>query len=238
MKSKRGRPPRGEYAGKTAVMNFRIRPDTKRLLEEAAEKSGRTLSQETEHQLRRALVDMRSGPTHALMQVIGSTIDSLVNLRDPKAKWHDDPYLFEQAMAAVRAALEIFRPEGPPPPQATEEVLALGGRRQAELSVAEMLREIQVADLATSLEKQSRHQRGMARLRADLGPLADRPRIYGRTASETRQEHELGREFMALHRKAIKTPAAITAEEKQRYRALWEQLREQERIRTRTGEEK
>ena len=52
-KSKRGRPPGGEYAEKSAVMNFRIRPDTKRLLQQAAHMSGRTLSQETEHQIRK-----------------------------------------------------------------------------------------------------------------------------------------------------------------------------------------
>jgi hypothetical protein len=54
-KTKRGRRPQGEYAGKTGVMSFRIRPDTKAALREAATTSGRSLSQEAEHRLRQGL---------------------------------------------------------------------------------------------------------------------------------------------------------------------------------------
>jgi TraY domain len=50
-KTRRGRRPQGEYAGKTGVMSFRIRPDTKAALREAATTSGRSLSQEAEHRL-------------------------------------------------------------------------------------------------------------------------------------------------------------------------------------------
>jgi hypothetical protein len=46
---KRGRVPKGEYAGKTEVMSFRITPDTKVALRRAAAASGRSLSQEAEH---------------------------------------------------------------------------------------------------------------------------------------------------------------------------------------------
>jgi TraY domain len=51
----RGRAPKGEYAGKTQVMSFRLTPDTKAALRRAAARSGRSLSQETEHRLRRGL---------------------------------------------------------------------------------------------------------------------------------------------------------------------------------------
>src|SRR3977135_2623120 len=49
----RGRAPKGEYAGKTEVMSFRLTPDTKAALRRAAATSGRSLSQEAEHRLRR-----------------------------------------------------------------------------------------------------------------------------------------------------------------------------------------
>jgi hypothetical protein len=53
----RGRAPKGEYAGKIEVMSFRLTPDTKAALRRAAATSGRSLSQETEHRLRRGLDD-------------------------------------------------------------------------------------------------------------------------------------------------------------------------------------
>jgi TraY domain len=53
----RGRAPKGEYAGKTEVMSFRLTPDTKAALRRAAATSGRSLSQEAEHRLRRGLDD-------------------------------------------------------------------------------------------------------------------------------------------------------------------------------------
>ena len=59
---KRGRVPKGEYAGKTEVMSFRITPDTKTALRRAAATSGRSLSQEAEHRLRRGLEPAPTGP--------------------------------------------------------------------------------------------------------------------------------------------------------------------------------
>jgi hypothetical protein len=54
-KARRGRAPQGEYAGKTGVLSFRIRPDTKTALRKAAAAANRSLSQEAEHRLRRGL---------------------------------------------------------------------------------------------------------------------------------------------------------------------------------------
>ena len=153
-KSKRGRPPGGEYAEKSAVMNFRIRPDTKRLLQQAAHMSGRTLSQETEHQLRRALVEMGAGPTYAFLQTIGQAVDSLVNFKDPKASWLHDPYLYRQARNAITAALDLFQPEGTPPETATER-FELGGTQQGRVAMLELLRQIQLANSSIPLAENS-----------------------------------------------------------------------------------
>src|SRR5262245_17023634 len=52
---KRGRRPKGEYPEKKRVFASRIREDTWGMLRQAATRSGRSVSQEFEHQLRRGL---------------------------------------------------------------------------------------------------------------------------------------------------------------------------------------
>lgn len=53
----KGPRPKGEYAGKSSVFSTRIRPDLRKNLEKAAKASGRSLSQEVEHRLRRSFVE-------------------------------------------------------------------------------------------------------------------------------------------------------------------------------------
>jgi hypothetical protein len=227
-KLKRGRPASGEYRGKSAVMSFRIRPDTKELLKKTAAASGRSLSQELEHQAHRALFEMRPGPTHALFTLIASTIDSLVNLKDPRARWTDDPYLFDQAVKATNALLEMYRPAGAPPSQ-SEELLEFGGSNIGVAAALTRLLEVQQSD-PSDATRPSRRQREIAILRADLGPLADRPLIFARTAEESRELHRTGSEFADLHRKFVRGPDTLTDDELRRYRELWrrvEQINEQ-----------
>jgi hypothetical protein len=217
MAKKRGRRPKGEYAGKSEVMSFRITPAAKAALTQASRVSGRSLSQEAEHQIRRALLDMGAGPTYALLKVIGNAIDSLVNLKNPDAHWTTDAYLFDQACKAIVGALELFRPEGTLP-ESIEDALEVGGRMQGRLAVLELLRQIQIADPSIPLVKQTPHQRALVMLQADLGQLAERPRIYGMTAEQAREEHKIAVRFNPLMRKAGKNPEAVTPEEAQQ---LW-----------------
>src|SRR5262249_27704091 len=153
-----GRPPHGDYPEKSAVINFRIRPDTKQALQDAAHASGRTLSQECEHQLRRGLIEMGAGSTHAIMRIVGRAIDKLVKLKDPNAKWMADAYLYQQAENALVAALRLFRPEGVPPKD-TAESLDFGGMQQGALLVREEFRDVQLADPSIPFAKQSARQR-------------------------------------------------------------------------------
>jgi hypothetical protein len=208
-KRSRGRPPGGEYPEKSSVINFRIRPDTKQLLQEAANASGRTLSQESEHQLRRALIEMGAGPTYAFMQIIGRVVDKLVNLKDPNAKWMHDLYLYRQARNAIIAALDLFQPEGTPP-ESTAESLDFGGTQQGALMMKEELRDVQLADPSIPIAKQSARQRRLSAEKTDLGVLADRPRIYGKTAEQIRQEAPPARQLAALIRKAQRNPEQMT----------------------------
>ena len=214
-KRSRGRPPGGEYAEKSAVINFRIRPDTKQLLQNAARTSGRTLSQEAEHQLRRALAEM--GGTYAVLQTIGQAVNSLVNWKDPQAAWLHDPYLYRQARSAIIAALDLLQPEGAAPDQVTQQ-LDLGGMHQGQIAMTELLRKIQLVDPSIPLREQTPEQRQMIARKADLGALADRPRIHGRTAEQTRQAAALGREFAKLMRKAQQEPESMTDKD---YEELW-----------------
>src|ERR1051326_1432381 len=102
--AKRGPAPRGEYVNKSKVFSTRLRPDTLDALKVAAEKSGRSLSQEVEHRLRRSFdfdgkVSDAFGDwsIYSLMRMIATAMTASFN---PKtgASWADDPYVFNQAV--------------------------------------------------------------------------------------------------------------------------------------------
>ncbi len=117
--AKRGRKPKGEYAGKTKVFSTRLRPDTKAALVAAAAKNGRSLSQEVEHRLRRSFDEDRDlferfggRQNYALLRLIGSCLDMSYNPTKPAATWRDDVYAFDQTLATITSVLGTFRPEG------------------------------------------------------------------------------------------------------------------------------
>ncbi len=210
-KAKRGRPPGGEYPGKTAVMNFRIRPDTKRLLEAAREASGRTLSQETEHQLRRALVDMGAGPTFAIMRVIGAAIDMLLRQKPAKLMWTDDPYLFDRVTAAISGAMELFRPPGAS--QSQEDQLL--SKSEGKAAVLQLLRLIETVDTSGPVDAHSPERRALRGMKYDLGSLVERPKFQSHEdlVADALREYRETQAERDLLTKAQKTPEAITSEE-------------------------
>ncbi len=117
--AKRGRKPKGEYQGKSVVFSTRLRPDTKGALQQAAAKSGRSLSQEVEHRLRRSFDEDRDlferfggRENYALLRLIGSCLDMNYNPTKPDATWRDDCYTFDQTLATITSVLGAFRPEG------------------------------------------------------------------------------------------------------------------------------
>jgi hypothetical protein len=221
---RRGQKPRGEYAEKSSTLSFRVRPDTRSLLEAAAKQSGRSLSQEAEHQLRRGLTEMR-GPTHAILAVIGATLDRLFNLKDATKTWTDDPYMHKQAMAVVTTALEMFAPASGAP-QGADELVEFGGKNQGRLAVLQTLREIQLVDDTVPIGRQTPHQRALTMLKRELGPLTERPKVYGWTAEQARQQHEIGKEFGPLMQKAKRDPNAITPADAKRLWVLAGQIAE------------
>jgi plasmid stability protein len=104
----RGRAPKGEYAGKTEVMSFRLTPDTKAALRRAAATSGRSLSQEAEHRLRRGLDEEETisklwgdVKTSAMLRLAAQVVQSLGTMRDTKVHWTADAKVFDSGIEAI-----------------------------------------------------------------------------------------------------------------------------------------
>ena len=90
-------------------------------MQHAATKSGRSLSQEVEHRLRRSFDEDRDlferfggRQNYSLLRLVGASLATSINPNDSSATWLDDPYAFDQALQSVVAVLEAFRPPGDP----------------------------------------------------------------------------------------------------------------------------
>jgi hypothetical protein len=224
------------YAEKSVILNARVTPHIRELLERAARRSGRTLSAETDFQLQRALSDMTSGSTYAIMTTIGRSIESLVKFK-PGQKvatkptgegWLKDPYLFEQARQIVLTAFEFFRP-GPAP--TLSEQYEQGGQRQGQFTLEATLREMQLVDASKPFATQTDHERWLNLLRMELGDLLERPHIWGETAEQTRALRDdtatLRHELISLLQKARKAKQAgddLSPDERARLDDLKKQL--------------
>jgi hypothetical protein len=165
-----------KHQKKVNVINFRVSDDLKKTLEKAAAASGRPVSAEIEFQLRRSLFDWGTGPTHALMALIGKNIDNLMRLKGGSTRWWTDPHLFALAAESVRANFDMWRPQGQPPADIDSTIIDFV--RQS------MLREVEQADLTKPFEKQTAHEKWLAKVREDLGPLALQPLTWGKSAAE------------------------------------------------------
>jgi TraY domain len=217
-----------KYAEKSEVINFRITPGTKRLLNDAAKRSGRSLSSECEVQLQRALDHMGDSQTYAVMMVIGKTIGSLERIRNPNAskrgkeRWWNDAFLFDQARQVVLAAFGFFQP---PVADFPKDENARKGKFWLEAT----LREIQLADPSIPIKKQTPHQRWLNLLKRDLGSLVDRPAVWGLDADSAREQRERAtpilEELIPLSRKNAQTPKAMSAAEKKKLGELFAKLR-------------
>jgi hypothetical protein len=115
----KGPRPKGEYAGKSSVFSTRIRPDLRKSLERAAKTSGRSLSQEVEHRLRRSFVEddkiadaFGDRRTYRLMRLMSDAIH-LSQKHENDENWLDDPYRFQVALAAMRSVVEAIEPSAP-----------------------------------------------------------------------------------------------------------------------------
>ncbi len=175
--AKRGRPPGGEYPEKKRVFASRIREDTWQMLQGAAATSGRSISQEFEHRLRRGLDDDKAiegafgdRRTFAVMKMaaMAAVNSAMLNPIDSKAHWTSNVEAFDRALNAIVDVLKAFRPH---------KLVAKDAEMRLEggAPTLELVRQIQAADPARPMNKTSKRQRAMLRLKDELGDLVDRP---------------------------------------------------------------
>jgi hypothetical protein len=177
----KGPVPRGEYAGKSSVFSTRIRPDLRQKLEQAAKKSGRSLSQEIEHRLRRTVVEdekisemFGDRRTFLLMQMMAMAI-RFKGDDDRPGEWLDNPEDFEIAIAAALSVLEAVRPPGPV--HRNNPFLAAATRWKAAAISFDIWNEIKKADPALPITRGTRKDHWNAMAKADLGEIANRVRL-------------------------------------------------------------
>jgi hypothetical protein len=120
----------------------------------------------------------------------------------------------------VLTALDLFKPQA-----------AIGDEpdgRQAEFEIEAILREIQLFDETKPFMKQKAYERWLGLMKKDLGPLADRPAVWGVPADRARDEQErfrpLREELIVLSRKALRAPDAMSSEERRRLDELWNEV--------------
>jgi hypothetical protein len=174
--ARRGRPPKGEYPEKKRVFASRIREDTWEMLQRAAAKSGRSLSQEFEFRLRRGLDDdekIESAfgdlKTFGLMKLAAQAVKSMCDLNNLKVHWTANVTAFDEALEVITRTLKGFRPH------VLTATNLVTGPPELGKPLIETVREIQAADPTRPLGKVSKRERAMLRLQSELGDLVDRP---------------------------------------------------------------
>ena len=145
------------------------------MLQQAAATSGRSISQEFEHRLRRGLDDDKAiedafGDRRTLavmkMAAMAAVNSAMLNPIHSKMHWTSNAEAFDRALNAIVNVLKAFRPYEP-----KDAVMTLEGAAPT----LEVIRQIQEADPARPLNKTSKRQRAMLRLKDELGDLVDRP---------------------------------------------------------------
>src|SRR5215831_7264628 len=180
---KRGPRPRGEYGnkiGRTAVLSTRLQPDTRTRLVAATKVSGRSLSQELEHRLRRTFIDddravdfFGTEQNAAVLKLIGATIQSTGTriLRNKKYEWLKEDWLFDDVVDAIIHMLLWFRPGG----DSSRHGITISSTTDR---ADQLISEIRSADPSLPITKRSTRQHAMAVLKEKLGDLARDPHPY------------------------------------------------------------
>jgi predicted HicB family RNase H-like nuclease len=181
----KGPRPKGEYAGKSSVFSTRIRPDLRKNLERAAKTSGRSLSQEVEHRLRRSFVEddkiadvFGDRRTYRLMRLMSDAIQ-FVQKHENDENWLDDPFRFRFALIAMLSVVEAIAPSVPSIGEAEENTTGLMGAAAA----AEIWRGVAEAKRSIELGSGSRADHINSIARSDMGEDVIRralPAIEGR----------------------------------------------------------
>lgn len=121
-----GRPKKVPKEGERVALSIRMTPELKRKLDEAAERGGRSLTQEAEFRLARSfdreglLLEVMSlsygdelaGILYMLGEVMLPVVLATADHKKLVGSWIDEPYAFDQALKAALKLLEALRPTG------------------------------------------------------------------------------------------------------------------------------
>jgi Arc-like DNA binding domain len=129
-KRKRGRPPQGEFAGKTEAFATRITRELRDGLEREAKRNGRSLSQEVELRLRGSLempskLQRQWGPPHIrelarLVALAARSVEQRLGAGPFEEKlsafaWHKNGSTHAAVCVAINAILARYKPAQPGP---------------------------------------------------------------------------------------------------------------------------
>jgi hypothetical protein len=103
-----GRKPQGEFSNKRAMLATRVTTETRKALDAAARKSGRSLSQEVEHRLRDSLKVSdkadRQPESAALAYLVTRLAETISAVS--KGRWHRNRWCIETLKFAVTKLLD------------------------------------------------------------------------------------------------------------------------------------
>lgn len=201
---KRGPSPRGEYEGRTAVFSTRITPETKQMLVKKSRESGRSLSQEIEHRLRRSLDEEKTiisifgdRRNYAIMRLLSSVLLADQHLAAKgKVSWLDDPDAFNNAVNKVVAVLELFRPAGPAgaqypdPPRTDSEIQEFWGRTHGRVQIERVCEKIVDADPALPTKPGGENLHSY--VASDLQPIPDSIKARAANSKASRERSVAG----------------------------------------------
>jgi hypothetical protein len=109
-----GRKPKGEFQGKSATLATRITPSTRAALERAAEKSGRSLSQEVEARLVLSIRKDRNRDQTTQIRALGEAIMLTAQCveRATESHWTEDAFTGEAVRQGAAFLISHFAPRG------------------------------------------------------------------------------------------------------------------------------
>jgi hypothetical protein len=161
----KGRKPKGEYSGKSLVFSTRISPELREALEKSANSSGRSVSQEVEHRLRRSfaedetIVDLfGSRQTYRIMRMMADAVHisqrqgEFVGRPDVVFDWITNPAAFHLARQAIISILDMIEPGGIRGTEAEMQAASVLGHAVA----ATLWEKVSVADSAIPPAKKGR----------------------------------------------------------------------------------
>jgi hypothetical protein len=177
MPGKRGRPPTGAISGKAAVFTTRIRPDLRAKLDEAAKKSGHSLSQEVEIRLSDSFTEegrmedvFGSPENYYLMRIVAASMQDTRIPYNKSSNWRTDPDLFDAVVRVVNNVLEALRPGPPKSKTNKDEVIFEWLVRQIPIAVWQT---IQQADSSLPISEGTHAEHVVVKLKRKLGSIVD-----------------------------------------------------------------